>query len=69
MLELPNITLTGFLMAFFIAIGVSLWIKDYTSALACFLTVASILPIKYYTWKKQKLTPENKQKVIVIKRK
>jgi hypothetical protein len=69
MLELPNITLTGFLMAFFIAIGVSLWIKDYTSAFACFLTVASILPIKYYAWKKQKVTPENKQKVIVIKRK
>jgi hypothetical protein len=69
MLELPNITLTAFLMAFFIAIGVSLWVKDYVSAFACFLTVASILPIKYYAWKKQKLTPENKQKVIVIKRK
>ncbi len=69
MLELPNITLTGFLMAFFIAIGVSLSVKDYVSAFACFLTVASILPIKYYAWKKQKVTPENKQKVIVIKRK
>jgi hypothetical protein len=69
MLELPNITLTAFLMAFFIAVGVSLWVKDYVSAFACFLTIASILPIKYYAWKKQKVTPENKQKVIVIKRK
>jgi hypothetical protein len=69
MLELHNITLTAFLIAFSIAIGVSIWMKDYVSALACFLTVASILPIKYYSWKKQKVTPENKQKVIVIKRK
>jgi hypothetical protein len=69
MLELHNITLTSFLIAFTIAIGVSMWLKDYVSALACFLTVASILPIKYYAWKKQKVTPENKQKVIVIKRK
>jgi hypothetical protein len=70
MLELPNITLTGFLMAFFIAIGVSLSVKDYVSAFACFLTVASILPIKYYAWKRQqKMATENKQKVIVIKRK
>jgi hypothetical protein len=69
MLELPNITLTAFLIAFCIAIGVSMWVKDYVSAFACFLTVASILPIKYYAWKKQKVTAENKQKVIVIKRK
>jgi O-antigen/teichoic acid export membrane protein len=69
MLELHNITLTAFLIAFSIAIGVSIWMKDYVSALACFLTVASILSIKYYAWKKQKVTPENKQKVIVIKRK
>jgi len=69
MLELHNITLTAFLIAFSIAIGVSIWMKDYVSAFACFLTVASILPIKYYAWKKQKVTPENKQKVIVIKRK
>ena len=69
MLELPNITLTAFLMAFFIATGFSLWLKDYVSAFACFLTVASILPIKYYAWRKQNVTSENKQKVIVIKRK
>jgi hypothetical protein len=69
MLELPNITLTGFLIAFCIAIGISMWVKDYVSAFACFLTVASILPIKYYAWKKQNVTVENKHKVIVIKRK
>jgi c-di-AMP phosphodiesterase-like protein len=70
MLELPNITLTAFLIAFCIAIFVSLWVRDFVSAFACFLTVASILPIKYYAWKKsQKTTIENKQKVIVIKRK
>jgi hypothetical protein len=68
MLELPNITLTAFLLAFFIATGFSLWVKDYVSAIACFLTVASILPIKYYAWRKQNVTSENKQKVIVIKR-
>jgi len=69
MLELPNVTLTGFMVAFAIAFFVSLWIKDYVSAFACFLTIASILPIKYYAWKKQKMTIENKRKVIVIKRK
>ena len=70
MLELPNITLTAFLVAFCIAIVVSLWVRDFVSAFACFLTVASILPIKYYAWKvSQNKTTENKQKVIVIKRK
>jgi c-di-AMP phosphodiesterase-like protein len=70
MLELPNITLTAFLIAFCIAIVVSLWLRDFVSAFACLLTVGSILPIKYYAWKKsQNTTIENKQKVIVIKRK
>jgi hypothetical protein len=69
MLELPNITLTAFLVAFCIAIVVSIWVRDFVSAFACFLTVGSILPIKYYAWKKQNKTTENKQKVIVIKRK
>jgi nicotinamide riboside transporter PnuC len=69
MLELPNITLTSFLIAFVIAFVISIVQGNYASALGCILTVASILPIKYYAWKRQKVTPENKQKVIVIKRK
>ena len=68
MLELPNITLTSFLIAFVIAFVISLVQGNYASALGCFLTVGTILPIKYTVWKK--LPVENKkQKVIVIKRK
>ncbi len=72
MLELPNITLTAFLFAFVIAFVVSLWEKNYPSAIASFLIVASILPIKYYMWRKIKVQSddnEKKHKVIVIKRK
>lgn len=72
MLELPNITLTAFLFAFAIAFGVSLWEANYPSAIGSFLIVASILPIKYYMWKKIKVQiddNEKKHKVIVIKRK
>jgi hypothetical protein len=70
MLELPNITLTAFLIAFVIAFALSIVQGSYASAVGCFLTVASILPIKYMAWKRSKNpTAENKQKVIVIKRK
>jgi hypothetical protein len=72
MLELPNITLTAFLFAFVIAFVVSLWEKNYPTAIASFSIVASILPIKYYMWKKRKMQSddnEKKHKVIVIKRK
>ena len=72
MLELPNITLTAFLFAFAIAFIVSLWDANYPSAIGSFLIVASILPVKYYMWKKIKVQiddNEKKHKVIVIKRK
>jgi uncharacterized membrane protein len=72
MLELPNITLTAFLFAFAIAFVVSLWEANYPSAIGSFLIVASILPVKYYMWKKIKVQiddNEKKHKVIVIKRK
>jgi hypothetical protein len=72
MLELPNITLTAFLFAFVIAFVFSLLEKNYATAIASFLIVASILPIKYYMWKKIKVQiddNEKKHKVIVIKRK
>jgi len=69
MLELPNITLTSFLIAFVIAFVLSIVQGNYPSAIGCFLTVATILPIKYMVWKKQKSTENKKQKVIVIKRK
>jgi len=71
MLELPNITLTAFIIAFTIAVGVSVWILDWTSAFACLLTVSSLLGVKFYAWKKQLgvTKPEKGQKVIVIKRK
>lgn len=69
MLELPNITLTSFLIAFVVAFVVSLIEANYASALGCFLTVGTILPIKYYIWKTQRRTENKKQKVIVIKRK
>jgi hypothetical protein len=71
MLELPNITLTAFIIAFTIAFGVSIWILDWTSAFACFLTVTSMLGLKFYAWKKQigMTKPEKRHKVIVIKRK
>jgi uncharacterized membrane protein len=72
MLELPNITLTAFLFAFAIAFVVSLWDANYPSAIGSFLIVASILPVKYYMWKKIKVQNddnEKKHKVIVIKRK
>lgn len=68
MLELPNITLTSFLIAFIVAFALSIVQKNYASALGCLLTVGTILPIKYMVWKK--IPAENKkQKVIVIKRK
>jgi nicotinamide riboside transporter PnuC len=69
MLELPNITLTSFLIAFVIAFFISIMQGSYASALGCILTVATILPIKYMVWKKEKSTQNKKQKVIVIKRK
>ena len=69
MLELPNITLTAFLIAFVIAFALSIVQKNYASAIGCFLTVATILPIKYMVWKKQSKQENKKQKVIVIKRK
>jgi nicotinamide riboside transporter PnuC len=69
MLELPNITLTSFLIAFFIALAISIAQQNYASALGCFLTIATILPIKYMVWKKQKQAENKKHKVIVIKRK
>jgi hypothetical protein len=69
MLELPNITLTSFLIAFVIAFALSIVQGSYASAVGCFLTVATITPIKYMVWKKQKGTENKKQKVIVIKRK
>jgi hypothetical protein len=68
MLELPNITLTSFLIAFVIALVISLIQGSYASAIGCFLTVGAILPVKYMIWKKQR-TENKKQKVIVIKRK
>jgi len=69
MLEFPNITLTSFLIAFFIAFALSIVQKNYASALGCFLTIAAILPIKYMAWKRQPVQENKKQKVIVIKRK
>lgn len=69
MLELPNITLTAFLIAFVIAFALSIVQGNYASAIGCILTVATILPIKYMAWKKQIGTENKKQKVIVIKRK
>lgn len=69
MLELPNITLTSFLIAFVIAFVVSLLEHNYASAIGCFLTLASILPIKYFVWKREMKEQNKKQKVIVIKRK
>mgnify|MGYP007049609894 FL=1 len=69
MLELPNITLTAFLIAFVIAFALSIFQGNYASAIGCILTVATILPIKYMAWKKQIGTENKKQKVIVIKRK
>ena len=69
MLELPNVTLTAFLVAFFIAFVLSIVQKNYASALGCFLTIASILPIKYMAWKRQPVQENKKQKIIVIKRK
>jgi hypothetical protein len=69
MLELPNITLTSFLIAFVIAFALSIVQENYPSALGCFLTIATILPIKYMVWKKQGQVENKKQKVIVIKRK
>jgi len=68
MLEFPNITLTSFLIAFVIAFALSIVQHNYTSALGCFLTIATILPIKYMVWKRQP-AENKKQKVIVIKRK
>ena len=69
MLELPNITLTAFLIAFAIAFALSIVQQNYASAIGCFLTIATILPIKYMVWKKQPVQENKKQKVIVIKRK
>lgn len=69
MLELPNITLTSFLVAFVIAFALSIVQNNYASAIGCFLTVATILPIKYMIWKRQPVQENKKQKVIVIKRK
>jgi hypothetical protein len=69
MLELPNITLTSFLVAFFIGFALSIMQKSYASALGCALTIGSILPIKYMAWKKAQKNENKKQKVIVIKRK
>lgn len=69
MLEMPNITLTSFLIAFVIAFIISIVQGNYPSAIACFLTVATILPIKYMVWNRQPVQENKKQKVIVIKRK
>ena len=69
MLELPNITLTSFLVAFFIAFALSIVQGNYASAVGCLLTIATILPIKYMAWKRQPAQENKKQKVIVIKRK
>lgn len=71
MLDMSNITLTSFLIAFTIGFIVSIVQGNYSSAFACFLTVGSILPVKYYMWKKEpvQLAENKKQKVIVIKRK
>jgi hypothetical protein len=69
MLEIPNITLTAFLIAFGIALVLSIIEKNYPSAIGCFLTIATILPIKYMVWRKQVQVENKKQKVIVIKRK
>ncbi len=68
MLELPNITLTSFLIAFLVAFALSVVQKNYASAIGCLLTVGSILPIKYMVWKKT-VSENKKQKVIIIKRK
>jgi len=68
MLEMPNITLTAFLFAFSIAFALSIVQNNYSSAVACFLLVATVLPLKYYSWKRS-LKENKKQKVIVIKRK
>lgn len=69
MLEIPNITLTSFLIAFVIAFVISVMQGNYASAIGCFLTFGTILPIKYMVWKKQQSAENKKQKVIVIKRK
>lgn len=69
MLELPNITLTAFLIAFVIGFVLSLVQKNYASAFACFLTFGTIIPIKYLMWKKRPAQENKKRKVIVIKRK
>lgn len=69
MLELPNITLTAFLIAFAIGLVLSLIQANYASAIGCFLTIATILPVKYMIWKKQPQQENKKRKVIVIKRK
>jgi hypothetical protein len=69
MLELPNITLTSFLIAFVIAFVLSIVEGNYASAIGCFLTLASIIPIKYFVWKREVYSKNKKQKVIVIKRK
>jgi len=69
MLELPNITLTAFLIAFLVAFALSIVQHNYASAVGCFLTIATILPIKYMAWKRQPIGGNKKQKVIVIKRK
>lgn len=69
MLELPNITLTAFLIAFAIGLVLSLIQANYASAIGCFLTIATIVPVKYMIWKKQSQQENKKRKVIVIKRK
>lgn len=69
MLELPNITLTAFLIAFAIGLVLSLIQANYASAIGCFLTIATIVPVKYMIWKKQPQQENKKRKVIVIKRK
>lgn len=71
MLELPNITLTAFLIAFAIGLVLSLIQANYASAIGCFLTIATIVPVKYMIWKRQPQPQghNKKRKVIVIKRK
>jgi len=70
MVEIQNVTLTAFIGAFVIAIAASVSKEDWGSAIACLITVLFFTGIKYYSWKKnQEIKAENKQKVIVIKRK
>jgi apolipoprotein N-acyltransferase len=71
MLDMSNITLTSFLIAFAIGSILSIVNGNYSSAIGCLLTIGAVLPVKYYIWKKTPVQPtENKtQKVIVIKRK